>query len=118
MSRCEMPDLKDLLELGAGDPHDLPHVEPIWRRARFHMWRRRGVGTVAVLVTVVASVGAFRLMPFDGDREQPSGTKPLHGKVLRQGQLEAGTYIADGFEPAFSFETRGDAWSASVMEPT
>ena len=113
-----MPDLKDLLERAAGDPHDLPHIEPIWRRARFHMWWRRGVGAVVVLVTVAASIGVFRLLPFDGSIGVPADRGHLPGKVLRQGQLEAGTYVADAFELPFSFRTRSDTWSASVVEPT
>ena len=113
-----MLDLKDLLERAAGDPHDLPHIEPIWRRARFHMWRRRGMGAVAVLAAVAASIGLFRLLPFDGSIGVPADRGHLSGKVLLQGQLESGTYVADAFELPFSFSTRSDAWSASVVEPT
>jgi hypothetical protein len=114
------PDLRELLEAGAGDPHDLPDVEAIWSRTRRIVWRRRIAATlVAAAVLVVAAV-SFRAVPALVDREPKPAEDPntRSAGTLRQGQLEPGAYAAEGFVHPFSFRTSTDSWSASVLEPT
>jgi len=114
------PNLRELLEAGAGDPHDLPDIEAIWNRTRRIVWRRRVAATLVVAAVVVAAALSFRALPTLVDREpRPADDlNPRSADTLRQGQLEPGAYVADAFEHPFSFRTSTDSWSASVLEPT
>ncbi len=114
------PELRELLEAGAGDPHDLPDVEAIWGRTRRLVWRRRIGATLVATAVVVGAALSFRALPALVDREpRPADDlNPRSADTLRQGQLEPGAYVAEGFEHPFSFRTRTDSWSASVLEPT
>jgi len=114
------PELRRLLEAGAGDPHDLPDVEAIWRRTRRIVWRRRVAATLVVAAVIAGAVVSFRALPALVHQEPRPADDPIprSAETLRQGQLEPARYLAEGFEPAFSFRTRTDSWSASVLEPT
>jgi len=114
------PELSELLEAGAGDPHDLPDIEAIWNRTRRIVWRRRIAATLVAAAVVVGAALSFRALPSLVDREPTPADElnPRSADTLRQGQLEPGTYVAEGFEYPFSFRTTTDSWSASVLEPT
>jgi hypothetical protein len=114
------PELHELLDAGAGDPHDLPDIEAIWNRTRRIVWRRRVAATLVAAAVLVGAALSMRALPAVVDRE-PSPADDLNPRsavTLRQGQLEPGTYVAEGFEHPFSFRTSTDSWSASVLEPT
>jgi hypothetical protein len=115
------PELRVLLEAGAGDPHDLPDVEAIWSRTRRIVWRRRVAATLVAAAVLVGAAVSLRALPGLVDREQPrpaDDLNPRSADTLRQGQLEPGRYVAEGFEYPFSFQTSTDSWSAFVFEPT
>jgi len=114
------PELRELLEAGAGDPHDLPDIEAIWSRTRRIVWPRRVAATLVAAAVLVGAALSLRALPALVDREpRPADDlNPRSADTLRQGQLEPGAYVAEAFEHPFSFRTSTDSWSASVLEPT
>jgi hypothetical protein len=110
------PDLRRLLDTGAGEPRDLLDFDLVWRRARRRVWRRRAARAIAATTLVVVGVALVPTLPLPQDRDLPPIQEPL-GRPLEPGPLTAGRYRLPGFSPPLVLDVHVAGWNVELVRP-
>jgi hypothetical protein len=110
------PDLRRLLDTGAGEPRDLLDFDLVWRRARRLVWRRRAALAMAVATLVVVGVAVVPTLPLPHDRELPPAEE-LPVRTLEPGPLAPEEYRLPGFSPPLVLNVQVPGWSAELVRP-
>jgi hypothetical protein len=110
------PDLRHLLNSGAGEPQDLLDFDRVWRRARRLVWRRRAALAIAVATLVVVGVAVVPTLPLPQDRELLPTQEPP-GRPLEPGPLIPERYRLPGFSPPLILDVQVPGWNAELVRP-
>ena len=110
------PDLRHLLNTGAGESQDLLDFDLVWRRARRLVWRRRAVQAIAVATLVVAGVALVPTLPLPRDRDLPPTEEPP-GRPLEPGPLTPDRYRLPEFFPPLVLDVQALGWNADLVRP-
>jgi hypothetical protein len=110
------PDLRRLLDTGAGQPRDLLDFDLVWRRARRLMWRRRATLALAMATLVVVGVAVVPTLRLPQDRELPAAEAPP-ARTLESGPLAPGRYRLSGFSPPLALDVQDPGWNAELVRP-
>jgi hypothetical protein len=110
------PDLRRLLDTGAGEPRDLLDFDLVWRRARRLVWRRRAVRAIVVATLAVIGVALVPTLPLPQDRDLPPTLEPP-GRALEPGPLTPERYRLPGFSPPLVLDVQAPGWNAELVRP-
>jgi hypothetical protein len=110
------PDLRHLLNTGAGEPPDLLDFDRVWRRARRLVWRRRAALAIAVATLVVVGVALVPTLPLPQDRDLVPTQEPP-GRPLEPGPLAPERYRLPGFSPPLVLDVQAPGWNAELVRP-
>jgi hypothetical protein len=110
------PDLRRLLNTGAGEPQDLLDFDLVWRRARRLVWRRRAALAIAAATLVVVGVWLVPTLPLPQDRDLLPTQQPP-GRSLEPGPLTPERYRLPGFSPPLVLDVQVPGWNAELVRP-
>jgi hypothetical protein len=110
------PDLRRLLDTGAGEPRDLLDFDLVWRRARRLVWRRRATLALAVATLVVVGIAVLPTLRLPQDHSLPAAEEPP-ARTLEPGPLSPGQYRLPGFSPPLILDVHASGWNAELVRP-
>jgi hypothetical protein len=111
------PDLRRLLDTGAGQPRDLLDFDRVWRRARRLVWRRRATLALAVATLVVVGIAVLPTLRLPQDRSLPPTAEEPPARTLESGPLAPGRYRLPGFSPPLTLDVHASGWNAELVRP-
>ncbi len=110
------PDLRRLLNTGAGEPQDLLDFDLVWRRARRRVWRRRAAQAIVAATLVVVGIALVPTLPLPQDRDLPPTQEPPD-RPLEPGPLTPERYRLPGFSPPLVLDVQVSGWNAELIRP-
>jgi hypothetical protein len=112
-----MSDLRELLDVAAGDVHEIPNVKEFIRSGRPFVWKRRAAYAMGILLVAFGSWAAKEQL-FVESSLPPAEVNEVPAESLALGELEPGRYSATSFEIPLRFDIDYDRWTVASIQPT